>query len=169
MGIIGFGRIGRAVAEIARAFGMKVLAHTVPPQTQEGVEFVDLERLFRESDAVTLHCPLTPDTAGLVNAERLTLMKRSAFLINTGRGPLVDEGALAAALNCGQIAGAGLDVLSVEPPRADNPLLAAKNCFITPHVAWASGAARARLLKAVVGNVRAFIAGKPQNVVNLAP
>jgi len=169
MGTIGFGRIGRAVAEIARAFGMRVLAYTMPPQTQEGVEFVDLERLFRESDVVSLHCPLTPETAGLVNADRLALMKRSAFLINTGRGPLVDEGALASALNWGRIAGAGLDVLSAEPPRADNPLLAAKNCFITPHVAWASGAARARLLKAVVENVRAFLAGNPRNVVNLSP
>jgi len=171
MGIVGLGRIGRATAQLSLAFGMEVLAfdEVIDPVPPKGVSYVDLADLFRRSDVVSLHCPLTPETAGLVNADRLTLMKRSAFLINTSRGPLVDEGALAAALNSGRIAGSGLDVLSAEPPRADNPLLSAKNCFITPHVAWASGAARARLLKAVVENVRAFLAGKPTNVVNLSP
>ncbi len=172
MGIVGFGAIGRRVALLARAFGMRVLVHTRHPenyrQMPEGreVEFVDLDSLFRESDAVSLHCPLTPQTQGLVDAARLAQRKRSALLINTGRGPLVDEAALAAALNEGRLAGAGLDVLSVEPPPADNPLLQAKNCFITPHIAWATRAARERLLATVVENVRAFLAGKPQNVVN---
>jgi glycerate dehydrogenase len=168
MGVVGFGRIGRAVAELARAFGMNVIAYAprppaVPPQ---GVRFVELDELFRQADVVSLHCPLTPATQGLVNAERLATMKPSAYLINTGRGPLVDEPALAAALRAGQIAGAGLDVLSVEPPPADNPLFAAPNCFITPHIAWASFAARQRLLDVVVANICAFLAGTPQNVVN---
>lgn len=168
MGIVGFGRIGRATARLATAFGMQVLAHDVivPPDVPQTVETADLDRLFRRSDAVSLHCPLTPDTQNLVNADRLALMKRSAFLINTSRGPLVDEWALAEALNSGRIAGAGLDVLSTEPPPSDNPLLSAKNCFITPHIAWATKAARERLLETVVENVRAFLAGRPQNVVN---
>ena len=147
---------------------MNVLAHDVapPPEPPEGVRFVGLEELFRQSDVVSLHCPLTPETHKLVNAERLALMKPSAYLINTSRGPLVDEPALAEALNAGRIAGAGLDVLSTEPPPADNPLLTAKNCCITPHIAWATRAARQRLLDTAVANVRAFLAGKPQNVVN---
>ena len=140
----------------------------LPAETPEStsVRFVGLEELFRQSDAISLHCPLTKDTFGLVNAERLRMMKPSAFLINTGRGPLVDERALAAALNAGQIAGAGLDVLSAEPPPADNPLLTARNCCITPHIAWATRAARQRLLDTAVENVRAFLAGSPRNVVN---
>ena len=167
MGVVGFGRIGRAVAERARAFGMNVLAYdpmqeAAPPL----VRFVDLETLFRESDVVSLHCPLTPEAKNLVNAQRLATMKSTAFLLNTSRGPLVDERALAEALNEGKIAGAGLDVLSVEPPPADHPLLRAKNCIITPHIAWATGAARARLMHIAVENVRAFLAGQPQNVVN---
>lgn len=169
MGIVGFGRIGRATASVARAFGMDVLAYDVTSTTEgtgTGVRFVDLEDLFRQSDVVSLHCPLTSATEKLVNAERLTLMKPSAFLINTGRGPLVDESALAEALNVGRIAGAGLDVLSTEPPPADNPLLTAKNCCLTPHIAWATRAARGRLLDTAIANVRAFLAGKPQNVVN---
>ena len=167
MGIVGFGQTGRAVADLARAFGMRVLVHTRSPKPpQEGVRFVDLESLLRESDVVSLHCPLTPETEGLVNAGRLALMKPTAFLINTSRGPVVNERDLAEALHTGRIAGAGLDVLSTEPPKADNPLLAAKNCFITPHIAWATRAARERLMKAVVENVRAFLAGRSQNVVN---
>jgi glycerate dehydrogenase len=167
MGIVGFGRIGRAVAEIARAFGMNVLVHDVVRPAEMGtyIRFVGLEELFRQSDAISLHCPLTPETHRLVNAERLAWMKPSALLINTSRGPLVDERALAEALDAGRIAGAGLDVLSIEPPPADNPLLRAKNCCITPHVAWATRAARQRLLDVAVANVRAFLAGKPQNVV----
>jgi len=167
IGIVGYGRIGRAVGELALAFGMKVLATSASPkQAPRGVTFVDLETLFQQSDAVSLHCPLTPQTKNLVNASRLGLMKPAAFLINTSRGPLIDEPALAEALNTGRIAGAGLDVLSVEPPQADNPLLGAKNCLITPHLAWATRAARSRLMRAVVANVRAFLAGKPENVVN---
>jgi len=168
MGIVGFGRIGRETGNAARAFGMKVIYHDVfapKVSVEEGVA-VDLDTLFRESDVVSLHCPLTAENHGLVNRARLALMKPTAFLINTSRGPLVDEPALADALNAGRIAGAGLDVLCVEPPRADNPLLTAKNCFITPHIAWATRAARARLLDTVVANVRAFLAGEPQNVVN---
>jgi len=132
---------------------------------EHDVAVVDLDYLFRESDVVSLHCPLTPETKNLVNARRLAHMKPTAFLINTSRGPLVDEVALAEALNSGRIAGAALDVLSSEPPSADNPLLSAKNCLITPHNAWAMRAARARLMKTAVDNVRAFLSGKPQNVV----
>jgi len=166
MGIVGFGQTGRAVADLTRAFGMRVLVHTRTPTAGPGVEFVDLATLLRRSDVVSLHCPLTPETEGLVNAKRLALMKPTAFLINTSRGPVVNERDLADALNAGRIAGAGLDVLSTEPPKADNPLLAAKNCFITPHFAWATRAARERMMKTVVANVRAFLAGRPQNVVN---
>ena len=160
MGVIGFGRIGQAVGELAQAFGMKVRAHSRKHSAE------DLERLFRESDVISLHCPLTPETKHLVNAERLSWMKPTAFLLNTSRGPLIDEPALADALNRAQIAGAGLDVLSVEPPPAGNPLFTAKNCFITPHIAWATRAARSRLMDAAVDNVRAFMAGKPKNVVS---
>jgi glycerate dehydrogenase len=144
MGIVGFGRIGRATAAIARAFGMKVIAYDVnpAPNPPADVHFFELDDLFRQSDVVSLHCPLTPATLNLVDARRLALMKPSAYLINTSRGPLVDEAALAEALCADRIAGAGLDVLSTEPPPADNPLLRAKNCCITPHIAWASGAAR---------------------------
>ena len=167
MGVVGFGRIGRAVAELAQVFGMKVLAHTASAKSAPAfVRFTDLDSLFRESDVVSLHCPLTPQTKDLVNAKRLALMKPSAFLLNTSRGLLVDEPALADALNAGRIAGASLDVLSVEPPLADNPLLRARNCIITPHNAWATRAARARLMHIAAENVRAFLAGKPHNVVN---
>jgi len=167
MGIVGFGRIGRAVGEIARAFGMNLLAHDpAAGPAPAGVRFVDLETLLRQSDVVSLHCPLTPATEHLVNARRLAMMKPTAFLLNTGRGPLVDEAALSEALNAGRLAGAGLDVLAVEPPPADNPLLQARNCLITPHIAWATGAARARLMQTAVDNVRGFLAGEPQNVVN---
>jgi glycerate dehydrogenase len=166
MGIVGFGRIGRTVAGVALAMGMNVLAYEKARVTDPNVRFVELDELFRQSDVVSLHCPLTAETQNLVNADRLATMKRTAYLINTGRGPLVDERALAEALRAGQIAGAGLDVLSTEPPAADHPLLTAPNCCITPHIAWATRAARARLLDVTVANIRAFLAGKPQNVVN---
>ncbi len=168
MGIVGLGRIGRAVADLALAFGMNVLATSATlKQVQPGIRLVDLETVFRESDVITLHCPLTPQTKHLVNKERLALIKPTAFLLNTSRGPLIDEAALSEALNAGGIAGAGLDVLSVEPPPTDNPLLMAKNCLITPHVAWATRSARARLMATAVANVRAFLDGLPRNVVNL--
>jgi glycerate dehydrogenase len=167
LGIVGFGRIGRAVGELGAAFGMKVLAcHPTEGPAPPGVRFVEIDTLFRESNVVSLHCPLTPRTANLVNARRLSLMKPTAFLLNTSRGPVVDEPALADALNSARIAGAALDVLSTEPPRADNPLLTARNCLITPHLAWATRAARSRLMKIAVENVRAFLRGQPQNVVN---
>jgi len=166
LGIVGFGAIGRAVARIARAFDMPVLVHTRTPDATPEVRFVGLDELFRSADVVSLHCPLTDATMGLVGSDRLATMKPTAYLINTGRGPLVDETALAAALQAGQIAGAGLDVLGQEPPQADNPLLTAPNCLVTPHIAWATHAARARLMATVVANVRAFQAGAPQNRVN---
>ena len=168
LGLVGYGRIAQATAQIARAFGMSVLVtrrrKDSPPQAE--VEFVELDRLFGESDILSLHCPLTPETKEMVNASRLGLMKRSAFLINTARGALVNEEDLAHALNEGRIAGAGLDVLSTEPPPASNPLLSAKNCVITPHIAWATRNARIRLLHVAAENIRAWIAGSPQNVVN---
>ncbi len=167
LGIVGWGRIGQATADIARAMGMKIIAASrTPKPPRDGVEFVDMDTLFRRADVVSLHCPLTPETKSLVNAQRLTLMKPTAFLLNTSRGPLLDEAAVADALNSGRIAAAGLDVLSCEPPKADNPLLTARNCLITPHQAWAARAARARLLETSVANVKAFLAGAPQNVVN---
>ena len=164
LGIVGHGRIGRGVAAVGRAFGMRVIHHR--RQCGGDPACVDLDTLFRESDVVSLHCPLTPETKGLVDERRLALMKPTAFLVNTARGPLVDEAALAAALNAGRIAGAGLDVLAVEPPPASNPLLAARNCVITPHVAWATRDARRRLIDVTAANLAAFAAGQPQNVVN---
>ena len=166
LGIVGFGEIGRAVAAIARAFGMNVVAVSRTPRIAEGIRFVEMDELFSTADVVTLHCPLTPETQGLIHATRLAKMKPTALLINTGRGPLVVEQDLADALNSGRIAGAGLDVLSVEPPPRTNPLLTAKNCLITPHIAWATRAARARLMDTAVANLRAFLAGKYQNVIN---
>ena len=167
MGIVGFGQIGKAVAKLARAFGMNVLVHTrtIPQESPGGIEFVDLQTLFKQSDFLSLHCPLTEQTQNLVNKERLALMKKSAILINTSRGPVVNECDLANALNSGQIAAAAVDVLSTEPPAPDNPLLTAKNCFITPHIAWATVAARKRLIKTATENCRAFIEGRPQNVI----
>lgn len=166
LGIIGYGEIGRAVAKIGQAFAMNVVVTTRTPRSDEGIRFVPLEELLAIADVVTLHCPLTPDTDGLINASRLALMKRSALLINTSRGALVVEQDLATALNQSKIAGAGLDVLSTEPPSGNNPLLTAKNCFVSPHIAWAPRAARARLMDAVAENLRAFLNGKPQNVVS---
>ncbi|NBT14301.1 MAG: D-2-hydroxyacid dehydrogenase [Planctomycetia bacterium] len=166
LGIVGYGRIGRAVARVGRAFEMRILAHRRDATGPiDGGEYADLDRLFAESDVVSLHCPLTPDTQGLVHAARLERMKPSAFLINTARGGLVNEADLAAALDAGTIAGAGLDVLSVEPPSASNPLLRARHCVITPHIAWATRSARRRLIEATAGNVAAFLAGRPRNVV----
>jgi glycerate dehydrogenase len=169
MGIVGFGRIGRAVAKLADAFGMKVLAHDVhpPERLPADVRLVTLDTLFAESDVVSLHCPLTEENRGFADAHRLATMKPSAFLINTSRGLLVNEADLAAVLNAGRIAGAGLDVLAVEPPPADNSLLTAKNCYITPHIAWATRAARERLMHIAVENLRAFLNGGPVNVVNV--
>ena len=168
LGLVGYGQIGRAVARRALAFGMKVLVatRTPPAEAEAGVEVADLDRVFRESDAVSLHCPLTAETERLVNAYRLEQMKRGAFLVNTARGGLVDEPALAAALNGGRLAGAGLDVLSEEPPDEKNPLLRARNCLVTPHLGWASVAAQRRLLAGVAENLRAFLGGRPRNVVN---
>lgn len=168
MGIVGFGRIGQATAELALAFGMNVVAYdpAPPADAPPGIRLVDLDDVFRQSDFLTLHCPLTPRTERVVNTERLALMKPTAVLVNTGRGPLVDEQALAAALNEGRIAAAGLDVLATEPPPRDNPLLSARNCTITPHIAWATKEARGRLMQIVVDNVKAFLDGRPRNVVN---
>lgn len=167
LGIVGFGRIGRATAKLADAFGMQVLVSTRRPgELPSYATRVDLDTLFSDSDILSLHCPLTDETAGLVDATRLRQMKPSALLINTSRGPLIDEAALADALRHGEIAGAGLDVLSVEPPPADHPLLGIENCIITPHIAWATRSARGRLLDTVVENVAAFLSGQPQNVVS---
>jgi len=168
LGVVGYGRIGRQSAAIGKALGMRVIAHDayVEDSGDADIAMVGLETLLRESDVVTLHCPLTPETEKLMNAERLALMKPTAFLVNTSRGPLVDEPALAQALNEGCIAGAGLDVLGVEPALPDNPLLTAKNCYITPHIAWATASARRRLMGTAVENVRAFTQGRLQNVVN---
>jgi len=169
LGLVGLGQIGRAMAQAGQAFGMKVLAYDpMPPQNlPPGVRMVELDEVFHTSDVVSLHCPLNDSTRYMVNADRLARMKPTAFLINTGRGPLVDERALADALSAGRIAGAGLDVLAVEPPTTDHPLLRAKNCYITPHIAWATKAARKRLLHEAAENIRAFLAGGARNVVNL--
>ena len=168
MGVIGFGRTGSAVARLAQAFGMKVVVYTSKRQEElpEGVQKMSLDELFSTSDVVSLHCPLTSTTKGMVNAERLALMKPTAILVNTARGPIVDEQALANALNSGALHAAGVDVLCEEPPLAESPLLAARNCFVTPHIAWATFEARSRLLDICEANLRAFVEGTPQNVVN---
>lgn len=169
MGIVGFGQIGSTVARIARAMDMPVLAYTSKSQDQlpDGVTRArNLEHVFAECDVVSLHCPLTPETRCLVNRERLALMKPTAILINTSRGMLVDEQALADALNEKRLFAAGLDVLPLEPPKDGSPLLTARNCFITPHLGWASKEARIRLIRVVEDNIRAFQAGKPVNVVS---
>jgi glycerate dehydrogenase len=167
LGIVGYGSIGRQVAALARAFGMNIVAtsRATSACTGDGVTFLPFNRLLAESDIVSLHCPLTDDTRGLMNANTLARMKPSALLINTSRGPLVVEADLAVALKRGRIAGAALDVLSAEPPPGDHPLVTAPNCLITPHQAWATRAARKRLLDIAAENVRAFLAGKPQNTV----
>lgn len=167
IGIIGLGHTGSATARIARAFGMKVKAFTSKDESSlpEGVEKASLDDIFTTADVVSLHCPLTDSTKELVNADRLKQMKPTAILINTGRGPLVNEQELADALNNSTIYAAGIDVLSSEPPKPDNPLLNAKNCFITPHVAWATKEARERLMDIAVSNLHSFLSGKPVNIV----
>ena len=169
LGIIGFGSIGKAVGRLAKAFGMKVIAYN-RSQSEEGRqigEYVDLDTLLTQSDIVSLHCPLFPETEKIINAESIAKMKDGAMLINTSRGPLVDEQALADALNSGKLRSAAVDVVCHEPMDADCPLLSCKNCLITPHMAWAPVESRQRLLDTVVENIRAFLAGKPQNVVNM--
>lgn len=166
MGIVGLGRIGRHVARIAIAFGMHVIATDQVPIAEPGVQPTTLEKLLVESDVVSLHCPLFPETLGLINRERLATMKSSAFLINTSRGPLIIDEDLADALNQGVIAGAGLDVLSMEPPMRDNALLKSRNCIVTPHIAWATKEARSRLMNIAVKNMEGFLLKQPVNVVN---
>ena len=166
LGIIGFGNIGRAVAKIACALGMQVLVNSrSATEMPVGCRQVSREELLRESDVVTIHCPLTPETEKMINKEALALMKPSAILINTSRGQVIDEQALADALNNEKLYAAGLDVLSVEPPQKDNPLLTAKNCVITPHIAWASKDARSRLIKIAADNIESFLNGNIQNNV----
>ena len=167
MGIVGFGNIGQATARIAQAFGMEVCVYSSKPQfvLPSGIKKMDLDELFAECDVVSLHCPLTPDTKEMVNAERLSKMKSNAILINTGRGPLINEQDLANALNEGRIAAAGLDVLSVEPSVEGNPLLTARNCFITPHIAWATLEARTRLMEIAVQNLKSYLNGQIINNV----
>ena len=165
IGIVGYGNIGQATARIALAFGMKVGVFTSKAQSElpEGIIKMDLDDLFKNCDIVSLHCPLTPSTQEMVNAERLSLMRSNAILINTGRGPLINEQDLANALNEGKIAAAGLDVLSIEPPVPSNPFLSARNCFITPHIAWATKEARIRLMQIAVDNLKEFKSG---NIIN---
>ncbi len=167
-GVIGFGNTGSATAAIAASLGMKIAVYTSKDESQLPVGYVKmpLEEIFASADVVSLHCPLTDSTRALVNADTIGLMKPSAILLNTSRGPVVDEAALASALNEGRIAAAGLDVLSQEPPAADCPLLTARNCFITPHLAWASVEARERLFEIALGNIQAYMGGNPVNVVN---
>jgi glycerate dehydrogenase len=169
LGIIGLGPIGRKLAKVGDAMGMKIVAaHQSSMNRLElpfEVEWLPVDEVFARSDFLSLNCPLTPETDKVVNAERLKKMKSSAIVINTGRGPLVDEQALADALNNGTIAGAGLDVLSTEPPAGDNPLLSAKNCVITPHIAWASREARSRLIGIAAGNLSSYLGGNPKNLV----
>ncbi|MEM1013385.1 MAG: D-2-hydroxyacid dehydrogenase [Planctomycetota bacterium] len=171
-GVVGFGAIGKAFCRRARAFGMKVVAHTADPAKHEaaaneiGVTFVSLDELLSTSDAISLHCPLTDDTKGLIGGGNIGKLKKGVLLVNTGRGPLLDEADVAEALRDGTIAQAGVDVLSTEPPSKDNPLLSAPNIVVTPHVAWATRAARLRLIDIAADNVRSFFAGEPKNVVS---
>ena len=169
IGIVGYGRIGRRVAALAKAFEMRVLVNTAHPEKypDADVEFLPLDQLLPQCDFVTVHCPMTAETDRFVNADFLSKMKDGAFLVNTSRGGELDEQAVADALNSGKLSGAGVDVLSTEPPRPDNPLLTAKNIFITPHIAWASYETRVRLMEILKENIRGFIEGKPVNVVNM--
>lgn len=169
IGIIGFGTIGQQVGDVATAFGMNIIGNSRTRTDQshrKNFRWTDIPELLEQSDVVSIHCPLFPETQGLINAENLKRMKPSAYLLNTSRGPIVVDQDLADALNNDVIAGAGIDVLSVEPPQADNPLFKAKNCIITPHIAWATKEARVRLMDMVVSNLAAFINGRPVNVVN---
>ena len=169
LGIIGFGRIGQAVAKLAEAFGMRVIAHsrTRYPEWESKVCYVDLDTLYAQSDFITLHCPLFPETVKMINEESIAKMKDGVILINTARGGLLDEEAVAAALKSGKLYAAAVDVVSEEPMHRDNPLLTAPNCIITPHIAWAPVESRQRLLDCVVENIRAYLNGNPQNVVNM--
>jgi glycerate dehydrogenase len=166
MGIVGFGRIGRRVGQLAEAFGMRVIYNSRRRYDDVVQEYRSIPELFAEADVVSLHCGLTPENAGMVNRDLLRQMKRSAFLVNTARGGLIHEADLAAALNEEKIAGAALDVLSFEPPRDGNPLLTAKHCLVTPHMAWATLEARKRIMQTTVDNVKSFLAGSPRNVVS---
>ncbi|EDM26572.1 glycerate dehydrogenase [Lentisphaera araneosa HTCC2155] len=166
LGIIGLGSIGKKVAEIAKAFGMKIVALKSARPAKDPIERLEFNDFFSQSDIISLHCPLSPESQEIINAKSLALMKKSAVIINTGRGPLINEADLAQALNEGQIAAAGLDVLSSEPPAADNPLLSAKNCFITPHIAWAAQECRERLIQIAADNIKAFLSGEVLNKVN---
>jgi glycerate dehydrogenase len=168
LGIFGLGKIGRAVAERAKAFGMNIVAYAprIHGDEPDYITLLPLEEMLAVSDVVSMHCPLTPETEGIVNDEFITKMKDGAYFINTSRGTVVNEDALADALNSEKLGGAGLDVLSTEPPQTDNPLLKAKNCFITPHIAWASFETRERLVGILRENIKAFISGNPQNVIN---
>lgn len=169
LGIVGFGKIGQEVAKIADAFGMNILCSVRSPKPQPSFasfKFAELDELAEKSDIISFHCPLTEETKGLVNAEFIKKMKKNALIINTARGPIIEENALAEALNSGRIAGAAVDVLSCEPPKKDNPLLSCKNCIITPHIAWAGFETRERLLEVVYRNLKAFLDGKPINVVS---
>ena len=169
MGVVGFGRIGRRVGELAHAFGMGVLAHDSYHGNEPAYRpfgWAGLDEIFSQADVISLHCPLTAENAGMVNRRLLGMMKKQAFLINTARGPLVNEADLAEALKGGQLAGAGLDVVVQEPIAADNPLLSAPNCVFTPLMSWATLAARRRLMQATAENIAAFMSGKPINVVN---
>ena len=168
MGIVGLGRIGQATARIAAGLGMKVIAYDEHPSDQGRAvaEYVELDQLLASSDVISLHCPLLPGTNGIINRENISKMKDGVILINDSRGPLVVEADLAEALNSGKVYAAGLDVVAVEPIRGDNPLLQAKNCIITPHIAWASKESRQRLMDIAVANLKAFLDGAPTNVVN---
>ncbi|MEI6579268.1 MAG: D-2-hydroxyacid dehydrogenase [Eubacteriales bacterium] len=169
IGIIGFGKIGQAVADIAEAMEMKVIAYSPRKSDQSqrrNFKFVELDELLQKSDIVSMHCPLSPLTQNMANSDFFSKMKSTAFFINTSRGAVVDETALANALNNGIIAGAGVDVLSTEPPKNDNPLLTCKKCFITPHIAWAGLETRTRLMNILEENLQAFVDGTPINVVN---
>ena len=167
-GVVGYGAIGKKVAHVADTFGMNPIAYSprlTPGERDGAVRFADFDELLKMSDVVSLHCPLKDDNQGMIGAAQLAKMKPTAFLLNLSRGSLLDESAVAEALNSGRIAGAGLDVLSTEPPSPTNPLIGAKNCFITPHIAWGTLAARQRLLQIAVENLQAFLSGSPQNVV----
>ena len=169
MGIIGFGNIGSKVADIAASFGMSVIGNDnfkTDQYHRKNFKWADVNQLLEQSDVVSIHCPLFPETKGLIDKVRLRMMKKSAFLLNTSRGPVIVDEDLAEALNNGTIAGAGIDVLSIEPPSKDNPLFSAKNCLITPHIAWATKEARTRLMDIAVNNLSAFVNGVPVNVVN---
>ena len=168
LGVVGYGQIGRQVVKIAKAFGMRILVQTANPekyQQETGLEFVDIDQLFSECDVISLNCPLTEETGTLVNTARLARVKQGALLINTGRGQLIDDAAVAEALEEGYLGGYATDVLSTEPPTEDSPLFSAPNCIITPHMAWATVEARQRLLDIVVENIAAFQNGAPQNLV----